>query len=146
MKFEKIDVLQAENLYIDTEHDEIITVDELKKQFDELQKEEPEEYGYKTFPEHLNNCLVRNDGTLEKLTETALFKLASAINDFYDSFLPWDYVNAYESKEEGLKAFLDVLTSNPEFVYNELIDIYNEFQETKALNLAFEMVQGGFLQ
>lgn len=138
MKFENIDVLRAESLYIDTEHGEIISVDELKKEFDE--------YGEKTFPEYLNNCLTRNGGTLEKLTETPLFKLASAINDFYDDFLPWDYVNAYESKEEGLKAFLDVLTNKPEFVYNELMDIYKEFQEAKALNLSFEMVQRGILQ
>ena len=50
----------------DIEHGTIVTEDQLKREFEELRKEQPDFYGDTTFEQYINNCLTRNNGTLEE--------------------------------------------------------------------------------
>ena len=50
----------------DIESGEIITEEQLLKEFNILKSEQPAEYNY-TFPEFIMNCLTSNNGTLEKV-------------------------------------------------------------------------------
>lgn len=52
--------------FYDTESEKIISEDELRKEFESLQAEQPEEYDY-TFAEHILNC-TDDDGTLIQLS------------------------------------------------------------------------------
>lgn len=51
----------------DTNTGEIITEEELRKEFEELEKETPEEYDY-SFGNYIRNCTDKN-GTLEEIRE-----------------------------------------------------------------------------
>lgn len=56
--------------WLDIECDEIVTEDELREEFAELQAEDVNgESGHRdmTFAEYLNNCLTINNGTLEEI-------------------------------------------------------------------------------
>ncbi len=52
-------------LYYDSENNEYITTEELKKEFEELKANEDTEA--KTFKEYLSNCMYYNNGTLEEV-------------------------------------------------------------------------------
>ena len=53
--------------YYDIESGEIVTMVELKAEFDNLQTSEPWNVENMTFDEYLENCLTANGGTLEKI-------------------------------------------------------------------------------
>lgn len=53
--------------YYDIESGEIVTMVELKAEFDNLQTNEPWNVENMTFDEYLENCLTVNGGTLEKI-------------------------------------------------------------------------------
>jgi hypothetical protein len=53
--------------YYDIESGEIVTMVELKAEFDNLQTNEPWNVENMTFDEYLENCLTANGGTLEKI-------------------------------------------------------------------------------
>lgn len=53
-------------MYIDIETNETITTEQLFKEYTENKQNAPEEYNY-SFAEYINNCLTRNNGTLEKI-------------------------------------------------------------------------------
>lgn len=54
-------------MYRDTESGKLITIDQLKAEFEALKAENPQEYSY-SFSEYLNNCTSKN-GFLEKIKE-----------------------------------------------------------------------------
>lgn len=51
-------------LYYDSENNEYITTEELKKEFEVKANEDTEA---KTFKEYLSNCMYYNNGTLEEV-------------------------------------------------------------------------------
>lgn len=51
-------------IFRDIESGEKITLDQLEKEFYLLKLEDPESYDY-NFDGYVNNCLTRNNGTLE---------------------------------------------------------------------------------
>lgn len=59
-------------LYYDSENNEYITTEELKKEFEELKANEDTEA--KTFKEYLSNCMYYNNGTLEEVRWIQYFK------------------------------------------------------------------------
>lgn len=50
----------------DIESNEIVTIEQLKSEYDQLKKSDPETFDY-SFAEYIENCLTRNNGTLEKV-------------------------------------------------------------------------------
>ena len=55
--------------FYDTEHDCVVTIGQLKKEYDDL-KRDPEtrsEYEHVSFQKFVENCLVKNNGTLESI-------------------------------------------------------------------------------
>lgn len=50
----------------DIESNEIVTIEQLKLEYDQLKKNDPESFDY-SFPEYVENCMARNNGTLEKI-------------------------------------------------------------------------------
>lgn len=57
-------------MYRDTESGKLITIDQLKAEFEALKAENPQKYSY-SFIEYLNNCTSKN-GFLEKVKEENL--------------------------------------------------------------------------
>lgn len=57
----------ADTMIFKTESDETVTAEELKAEFEQLQREQPEEYNY-SFNDYIKNCTDKH-GTLEKVTE-----------------------------------------------------------------------------
>lgn len=55
-------------MYIDIETGDVVTVAQLRKEYEQMKQEQPEEYGY-SFPEYVRNCLTENNGTLERMKE-----------------------------------------------------------------------------
>ena len=53
------------NIFIDTESMRFVTEKELRQQFEQLKREQPEEYDY-TFEQYVQNCTSKN-GTLEEV-------------------------------------------------------------------------------
>lgn len=53
------------NIFIDTEAMRFVTEKELRQQFEQLKREQPEEYDY-TFERYIQNCTSKN-GTLEEV-------------------------------------------------------------------------------
>lgn len=51
-------------IFKDIESGETITLEQLEKEYYMLKLEDPESYDY-SFDEYINNCLTRNNGTLE---------------------------------------------------------------------------------
>lgn len=54
----------AASIYYDTEHDALITLDQLQQEWEGMTEEEREERGT-DFDAFLENCMTRNNGTLE---------------------------------------------------------------------------------
>ena len=52
------------NIFIDTEAMRFVTEKELRQEFEQLKREQPEEYDY-TFEQYIQNCTSKN-GTLEE--------------------------------------------------------------------------------
>ena len=52
-------------VYRDTETGEIVTEEQLRAEFDELKREQPEEYNY-TFADYIRNITDKN-GTMEEV-------------------------------------------------------------------------------
>lgn len=57
----------ADTMIFKTESGETVTVEELKAEFEQLQREQPEEYNY-SFNDYIKNCTGKH-GTLETVTE-----------------------------------------------------------------------------
>lgn len=57
----------AKRKFKDIDHNMIVTEEELRVEFEELQKDQPDFYGDITFEQYINNCLTRNNGTLEEI-------------------------------------------------------------------------------
>lgn len=53
------------NIFIDTEAMRFVTEKELRQEFEQLKREQPEEYNY-TFEQYIQNCTSKN-GTLEEV-------------------------------------------------------------------------------
>ena len=53
-------------MYIDIESGDIITIEQLMSEYENMKKNQPDEYGY-SFPEYIRNCLTENNGTLERI-------------------------------------------------------------------------------
>ena len=51
-------------MFYDIESNEIVTIDQLKNEYDMLRQEQPDEYNY-SFEEYIRNCKTENNGTLE---------------------------------------------------------------------------------
>ena len=51
--------------FIDTETGEIITINQLQREFEKLKTEQPEEYNY-TFEQYIRNCTNKNGFLKEK--------------------------------------------------------------------------------
>lgn len=51
--------------FYDIEGKEIITEEQLYKEYKEMQNEQPENYDY-SFSDYISNCLTCNNGTLEE--------------------------------------------------------------------------------
>lgn len=66
----------------------------------------------------------------------SIAELASKINEFFDYFYPYAYMDAFSTPEEGYEAYLRQLTESPESTFSDLMDVYDEFGEETALNLA----------
>lgn len=56
------------HMFYDIESKETVTMDALLREYETLRKAFPDEYGY-SFPEYVDNCLARNNGTLEPIKE-----------------------------------------------------------------------------
>lgn len=56
--------------YYDIESGETITTERLHAEYVAMQTAQPEEYPY-PFADYISNCLTRNNGTLEPVTEEA---------------------------------------------------------------------------
>ena len=56
------------NIFIDTEAMRFVTEKELRQEFEQLKREQPEEYAY-TFEQYVQNCTSKN-GTLEEACMT----------------------------------------------------------------------------
>ena len=56
------------NIFIDTEAMRFVTEKELRQEFEQLKREQPEEYDY-TFEQYIQNCTSKN-GTLEEACMT----------------------------------------------------------------------------
>ena len=54
--------------YYDIESGEAVTIDQLYAEYIAMQTAQPEEYPY-SFDDYVGNCLTRNNGTLEPITE-----------------------------------------------------------------------------
>ena len=54
------------NMWLDIEQGMLYTTEQLEQMFNELKKEQPEEYDY-SFYEYLKSCSVRENGTLERV-------------------------------------------------------------------------------
>ena len=52
-------------MYRDIESGEIVTESQLFAEYKRFQQEQPDEYNY-SFSDYVQNCLVENNGTLEK--------------------------------------------------------------------------------
>ena len=52
--------------YRNIETDQILTLEDIKADFEQFKKEDPVNYGYTTFAEYMNYCLSKN-GSLRKL-------------------------------------------------------------------------------
>lgn len=50
--------------FFDIESGETVTVEQLRKEYNENREYQPSEYNY-SFPDYIRNCLVENNGTLE---------------------------------------------------------------------------------
>lgn len=57
----------ADTMIFKTENGETVTAKELKAEFEQLQREQPEEYNY-SFNDYIKNCTGKH-GTLETVTE-----------------------------------------------------------------------------
>lgn len=53
----------------DIESGEAVTLATLRKEYDRMKAEQPDEYGY-TFPEYVSNCMTWNNGTLQPYPNT----------------------------------------------------------------------------
>ena len=53
------------NIFIDTESMRFVTEKELRQEFEQFKREQPEEYNY-TFEQYIQNCTSKN-GTLEEV-------------------------------------------------------------------------------
>ncbi len=56
---------EKRTMYFDIESGEYVTTEQLRKEYEQFRKEQPEEYGY-SFPEYVRNCLTENNGTLKR--------------------------------------------------------------------------------
>lgn len=57
----------ADTMIFKTESGETVTAEKLKAEFEQLQREQPEEYNY-SFNDYIKNCTGKH-GTLETVTE-----------------------------------------------------------------------------
>lgn len=51
-------------MFYDIESNEIVTIEQLKNEYDMLRQDQPDEYNY-SFEEYIRNCKTENNGTLE---------------------------------------------------------------------------------
>ena len=51
-------------LFYDVEQDEFVTVEQLEDEYNQFRLDEPENYDY-PFSDYIENCLTKNNGTLE---------------------------------------------------------------------------------
>ena len=56
--------------FFDIEQNEYVTVDRLRKEYDELRAKQPDEYNY-DFTTYIMLCMTNNNGTLEIVREEA---------------------------------------------------------------------------
>ena len=55
---------EKEMLFYDIESGDFVTLDELQNEFLEMKFQDPDTYNY-SFSEYIENCLTKNNGTLE---------------------------------------------------------------------------------
>lgn len=65
------------NIFIDTEEMRFVTEKELRQEFEQLKREQPEEYNY-TFEQYIQNCTSKN-GTLEEVRRNCTSVLPRAV-------------------------------------------------------------------
>lgn len=61
-------VREEQEMYRDINSNEIVTREQLYKEYLQMQAEQPEEYNY-SFPEYIRNCKTENGGSLETITK-----------------------------------------------------------------------------
>ena len=59
----------AYSVYYDTEHDELITLDQLRQEWEGMTQEERDERGSGSFDDFLEACMYRNNGVLIHFSE-----------------------------------------------------------------------------
>ena len=61
--------LASVSVYYDTEHDELITLDQLRQEWESMSQEERDERGGGSFDDFLEACMCRNNGVLIHFSE-----------------------------------------------------------------------------
>ena len=54
---------EGKAMWIDINSNEIVTAVQLRKEYEENKKNQPEEYNY-SFEDYIQNCLAKNNGSL----------------------------------------------------------------------------------
>lgn len=61
--------LASVSVYYDTEHDELVTLDQLRQEWQDMTQEERDERGGGSFDDFLEACMFRNNGVLIHFSE-----------------------------------------------------------------------------
>ncbi len=117
-------------LYKDIETSNILTEEQLKKEFEVLKAEDSETYNY-TFNEYINNCTSKN-GTLEEVKNNYIFTFEwvhgnRCINDYIIEWLKRNKIN-FQYKHFELVADVYGINRYLSFDYEKINgDLYGVF-------------------